>query len=184
METPMRLSGQKGFVHRRMQEVADIAPLCQGTADERGADFQHRRVCQAHARRQRSGIDRIAGTGIDQKGILRQDAFRLVPPGENRPVVGPDDEVERVLGIGALQLVQRMDGVGRARQVELEVGGSELGVTRHGKPHQLQAKGIGHQPLACLQRVVGRDEKPHLVQALELAQVVGKRQMSDVNRIE
>ena len=167
-----------------MQEIAHVASFGQGLADEGGADVQHRRLRQADVGRQGGSLHGITRAGIDEQVMLGQDALRLAPTGETRPVVRPDDEVELMRGILLPELVQRVDGVRRSRQAKLHIRGAEAGIIADGELHQSQAQVVVHQLLPFLERIAGRDDKPHLVHLVERAKPVGQRQVSDVDGIE
>lgn len=171
-------------IDSRMEEVADVFALLHCPADEGGTDFKNGRSGHGDLPGKVISGNRIAGTRIDQDAIFGKNALRLIPAGEVSPVVRPHNEMEHMLGIGLLQSVQRMDGVGRAGQMEFEIGGAELGIANNGKLHQLQAEFIVHQLHLFLERVVGGDHKPYFVQALVFAKIIGESQVSDVDRIE
>ena len=167
-----------------MEEITDVLPFRQGLADERGADFEHGGSHQTHLRRKRRSVYRIAGTRIDKDGIFRHEAVGVIPAGKGKPVVRTDNQVESNRRISLFQLLKGVDGIGGPGKMKLEVRRTELGIILYGQPHQLQTEFIGHQVLPHLERIAGCDEKPKLVQPLELSQVISQRQMPNVDGVE
>ena len=152
------------FVYTGVKKIAHIFPGLDGLADKGGTDFEYRRIDQTYTGRQGRNIDRITRTGINQNGILCQQAFGLIPAGEGVPVVRSDNQMERMLRIDLLQAVEGMDGVRRLRQMEFEIGSTELGITLYGQLYQLQPQGVGQQVLPHLERIAGSDQKPQFIQ--------------------
>lgn len=68
--------------------------------------------------------------------------------------------------------------------MKLEIGSPELGIASNGKLHQLQTEFIAHQRGFFFQRIMRSHHEPHLVQPFVFTKIVGKRQMSDMYRIE
>ena len=167
-----------------MEEIAHVLACLDRLTDEGGTDFEHRRIDQTHTGRQSGNIDRITRTGINQDMVLGQQAFRLVPAGEGEPIVRPDNQVEGVLRIDFLQTVERMDGIGGLGQMEFKIRSTEFGIALYGQLYQFQPQGIGQQVLPHLEGIAGSDQKPQFVQPAELTEVIGQRQMADVNGIE
>lgn len=83
-----------------MQEIPDILSRLQRLTNECGADFKHWRMDEADSFRQFFRRYGKAGTGVNNDVVLFNDALRLKPTVETRPIVRTDDEVKLTVGIG------------------------------------------------------------------------------------
>ena len=92
--------------------------------------------------------------------------------------------MELVLGVGTLECLEGVDGVGRTGLVKLEVGHVELVIPLSGKPCQLQPAMVIEQVVMLLQRILGCDKKPHGIQTAKLTEVVRQCQVANVYGVE
>ena len=114
------------------EEETDVFPLGNRGADEGRGDFEDRRLDEADGRGRRDFRHRVSGARVDDEVVARQDFARLFPAAEVCPVVGTDDEVELAVAVVGREGRQRVDGVGRAREAELDVADSEARVVADG----------------------------------------------------
>ena len=85
--------------------------------------------------------------------MFLQNLLRRFPTVEGRPVVGSDNQVEIPVGILTGQLVERMDGIRRPGQVELEVGGLEAWISFYRSLYQWQEELVFQQVLMDLEGI-------------------------------
>ena len=166
------------------EEETDVFPLGNRGADEGRGDFEDRRLDEADGRGRRDFRHRVSGARVDDEVVARQDFARLFPAAEVCPVVGTDDEVELAVAVVGREGRQRVDGVGRAREAELDVADSESRVVADGFANQLEAELVGHERLLLLEGVLGRDDEPDFLQIGVFREPVGQREMPDVDGIE
>ena len=82
----------------------------------------------------------IARARIDYQRMVRHDDIGILPSGEGLPVVRTDDECELSVGMCLAELLQSVDHVRWARQVEFKVRGMELGIFLYRQAYQFQTE--------------------------------------------
>ena len=167
------------------QEETDVFSFADGFADEGGTDFHlGGGMAHSHVGGQRRFVYGEAFARVDEDAAKGEDALRAFPFGETEPVVGAHDEAEAALREGFVQGLQRVDGVGRTGEAELEVGGFEAGVALDGGAHEGEAGVVVQQAAVFLERILGADHEPQFVYSLVFAQVIGQSQVADVDGVE
>ena len=131
---------------------------------------------------QRVGL--AARTRIDVKRVIFKYILVVAPAAEIGQIVAAHNDREAPVGVFLAQSRQRDDGVGRYGQVHLDVAGAHTVVVVDGHTHHLQPMVVGKQRAALLQRILRRDDKPHLGHIGQLQHRVGNNQMPHVNRVE
>lgn len=111
-----------------MQEIPDILSRLQRLTNECGADFKHWRMDEADSFRQFFRRYGKAGTGVNNDVVLFNDALRLKPAVETRPIVRTDDEVKLTVGIGFAQFFERIYTVRRTGKMKFKIRSTEMGV--------------------------------------------------------
>ena len=151
----LRMTGLYPFPNLRMEEESYVLALCQALADEGRADFNQRRVDLLDRWRKSRFVYLISRTWIHQQVMTGDDLVRCFPTVEKLPIVCTDDEGELMVGIGFLQGIERMDGIGRTGQVEFEVRSMELGIAFHGQAYQFQAQVVIPKLVVAFQWIFG-----------------------------
>ena len=166
------------------EEEAEVSSFGNRRADVRRGDFQDRCLDEADAGGRCDFRHRVARARIDDEVVARQDFPGHFPAAEMRPIVGADDEVEFAIGVEAREGRQRVDGIGWAREAELDVADPEARVVADGVVDHLEAELVGEELLLHLERVLGRDDEPYFRQLGIFAEPVGQREVPDVDGIE
>ena len=83
---------------------------------------------KTHRFRQFLLFDGKAGTGVNNDVVLFNDALRLKPAVETRPIVRTDDEVKLTVGIGSAQFFERIYTVRRTGKMKFKIRSTEMGV--------------------------------------------------------
>ena len=138
--------GDNGLGHQAVYGQS----LAYATANLGAADVVAAGVDEGDAGGQGRRVDGRVFSGIDDDGIVAEDVVVAVPPVEDEPVVGSDDECEAVLGMVFGEGLQGVPRVGGSRQTELEVGGLQPGLVLQG--------GVCHEQSQVVVEQVGGEE--------------------------
>ena len=138
----------------------------------------------SHGGRELCLVDLVAPPGIDAHVVFVDDATAFVPPVEQQPVVGPDDEGEFAVGVAASEVVERANCVGGEGERKLHIGHHDFGIARHGESQHLDALPVGLGRQLFPQGVLRRHRYPHLVEPLVFAQVAGQYEVPRVDGVE
>ena len=162
--------------------------------DLRGRDVMLRRLVEERdAAGARTGVERVhigtcvgAGTGIDPHFEFVQELAGQVPVPERNNIVAAHHQHELLVGLGAGEVAEGIDGIAGFGQVEFDVrnGHGQAGAGHGGTRGGQALAGIVEQAPALLERALGRDDQAQFVGQAVLRQVTQDGQMAFMDRIE
>jgi len=129
-------------------------------------------------------VARLLATGVDVKFVLGKELLPVFPLVEAGEDIGTGKQDKFVRGVFLLDIGQRIDGIGGLRQVEFDVGGFEPGLVLHRHVDHIQPVDIGQERRFLLERIVRRDDKPHILDVGELDHVAGDHQVPEMDWVE
>ena len=162
-----------------------IVPIMDGLAYLGGTDVKERTVDEADIGGEGSGVDVVARSGIDQEMVVTKNFLAVLPLWKTLPVVCSDDKHELRLGVGLTQFLQRLDHVGRAGKMHLEVADAKVGPSLNCNSCQLQSCLVAEQTcVALLEGVQRGNKKPQLIHMTLLAKPFAQSDVTCVDGVE
>ena len=123
-------------------------------------------------------------TGIDVQIIVFQYVLVVAPTREVLKIVASHDDREPLVGVAITQMCQSNHCIRRYRQMHLDIAGTHAVIVVYRYAHHLQAMVVGKQSLALLERILWRNDKPHLVHIGQFEHRIGNYQMPHMYGIE
>ena len=162
------------LIDRLGKEVSDIVSLANLLADVGGGDVDLRYLDHGDIGMAGEFAVGVAGTGIDVNLVVLEDELPVAPPLEGLEVVGAHDKAELLVAVFVAEVGEGKHGVGGYGEMEFDVAGTHAVVVVDGEADHLQPLLVGEEGFAFLERVLGRDDKPHLVEV-----AMGKHGITD-----
>lgn len=171
--------------HFRRHQVGERQTISSALTNQCAANVVKVGVHKGHGWWQLFHVDVAAWPCVHQDMKLFDDVIAPVPITELQPVVGTDDQIELIVGIRIGKGVQGGVGIGRNRQMGLEIRHLDVLVVFQGQKRHLHPDiEIGDIRVALFQWVEGRYQQPQLIHHTALAEFPRQSHVAAVDWIE